>query len=185
MKSLFIIGSTVGFSLLAYSFLRNTSSGFPVENMASVAFCVDSAEVSIVAVENIYRVKDTLDLKGKTWYLPYGSTIEVDDGIIKDGVVNGDNTKLVNKGVVFDNVRIKGSWNVPEISTSMFASLAYDNSLKDVFSLTSPEVHNTVYIARGVYKVIADYNFDRCLKINSYTEVTLDGYIILAPNAFP
>lgn len=133
---------------------------------------------------NIYVIRDVIDLKGQKWVLPPNITIRLDGGIVKNGTVVGNNTKLIYKGVVFDHVLIKGTWNVPVIKTSMFTDLSYDNSLRDVFSLSNAEIYNEIYIGKGTYYVTALEQSDCCININSNSEVVIDGDIILTPNDF-
>lgn len=133
----------------------------------------------------VYIIKDVIDLKGKTWYLPQDITLIIDKGLIKNGIIKGNNTKLSSNGVVFDKVRITGSWIVPLINTSMFADLSYINSLKDVFALANPEINNDIYIGYGLYTVSVLNNYDNCINICSNTNVTIDGTIILNPNDYP
>lgn len=73
---------------------------------------------------------------------------------------------------------------MPEISTTLFASLDYINSLKDVFALTHPSVVNRVFIEEGTYWVSALTGGDQCITISSNTDLVLNGTICLIPNNF-
>lgn len=151
-------------------------------------FSRDTASVTLMKYyrNGIYVINDTINLNGKTLYIPANSTLSIRGGIIRNGIVNGDNTILkYKKGVaVFDSVHIKGTWVVSSISSSLFKSLSYDNSLKDVFALTNPKIHNTVVIEKGEYQVTAFKPKDVCLQIESNTDVILDGDIYLTPNDY-
>lgn len=98
-------------------------------------------------------VSSDVDLRGANIDLPKGFTLEIKGGRIKNGTLIGNQTKLKCSGKVFNRVQIKGSWNVPEISTSMFTDLSYDNALKDVLALAHPKVQNTIVIEKGDYYV--------------------------------
>lgn len=135
---------------------------------------------------DVFIVKDIIDLKGKTLVLPNNSILRFKGGMLQNGIVVGENTTLVcsNKDVVFNRVNIKGIWRAPSISTSMFMDLSYDNSLKDVIALTSPNIKNTVVIEKGAYIVSALKQSDACLHICSNTTIQLEGDIVLTPNGF-
>ena len=130
-------------------------------------------------------VSTDVDLHGANINLPKGFTLEVEGGRIKNGTLIGNQTKLKCSGKVFDRVQIKGSWNVPEISTSMFTDLSYDNALKDVLALAHSKVQNTIVIEKGDYYVTAHKNADVCLTIPSNSTLIIQGSIRLRPNAFP
>lgn len=133
-----------------------------------------------------YVLKDTIDLQAKTLVLPKGVTIcKRNGGLIRNGRLIGNNTKVNSCSVIFDKVKIEGSWIVPQIKTSLFADLNYDNSLKDVIALSNPQIKNVIHIGRGIYQVSANKNADDILVLNSNTDVTIDGEIRLLPNAYP
>lgn len=130
-------------------------------------------------------VSTDVDLRGANIDLPKGFTLEVKGGRIKNGTLIGNQTKLKCSGKVFDRVQIKGTWNVPEISTSMFTDLSFDNALKDVLALAHPKVQNIIIIEKGDYQVVAQKNADVCLTVPSNTTLIVNGSIRLRPNAFP
>lgn len=127
-------------------------------------------------------VKEDVDLNGKRCSLPKGVIINFQGGVIKNGTLVGDETKIEHSGVCLDKVRIQGTWNVPEISTSMFRDLDYDNSLKDVVALASPQIKNKIMIEEGDYQVTATKEDKVCLSIGSNTELVVNGTIRMTPN---
>ena len=130
-------------------------------------------------------VSTDVDLHGAVINLPKGFTLEVKGGRIKNGTLVGNQSKLECSGKVFDRVHIKGTWNVPKISTSMFVDLSYDNALKDVLALAHPKVQNTIVLEKGDYQVMAQKNADVCLIVTSNSTLIINGSIRLQPNAFP
>lgn len=134
---------------------------------------------------NSLVVSTEVDLHGANINLPKGFTLEVEGGRIKNGILIGNQTKLKYSGKVFDRVQIKGTWNVPEISTSMFTDLSYDNALKDVLALAHSKVQNTIVIEKGDYYVTAHKNADVCLTVPSNSTLIIQGSIRLRPHAFP
>lgn len=133
---------------------------------------------------SVFTLKKDVDLGGKTYVMPEDVTIKVKEGVIKNGTIVGKNTKIAGKEPVFDKVTIKGDWYVPEINTSMFKDLSYDNSLRDVMALTNEAISNSVEIEAGQYHIKLVRNQEIGIYIRSNTYVTLNGDILLRPNAF-
>lgn len=125
-----------------------------------------------------------IDLKGKTMKIPENTILVGRGGVIKNGTVVGTNTTIETNKAVFSDVSIKGTWMLPEISTSLFANLKRVNSLKDVLALANPSIKNTVIIGEGAYTVEAKHEEDACLTVCSNTEMVLNGSITLMPNSF-
>lgn len=153
-----------------------------------LGFMADTANINLDSYckNNVLVLKDTIDLQGKTLYLPVNMTVKVRNGVFRNGIIVGNNTTLLSKcgSVVFDLIHIKGTWNVPVIKNSLFNDLSYDNSLKDVFALTNPNIHNKVIIEKGNYQVTAIKPSDAILSVPSNTDVILDGDIVLTPNGY-
>ena len=125
-------------------------------------FALVSNNISKTRSKNII-VDRIWDLKGKTYRLPKGSVLISKGGLIKNGILIGDDTQIKTSDPVFSNVRIKGKWNVPYISTKLFVDLSYDNSLRDVIALTNPIVKNIVTIESGNYNLSVRDNDDTAL----------------------
>lgn len=142
-------------------------------------------DMSIFSCKDFYRITDTIDLECKTLYLPPNVSLDIRRGLIKNGAIVGNNTRLIYKNAGFDRVQIRGSWKVKNIHTKLFKDLSYENSLKDVFALTNPKIDNTVTIEKGKYQVTALSQDDACLNLCSKTNVKLLGDIILTPNDYP
>lgn len=124
-----------------------------------------------------------VDLMGKVCLIPPNITIKSGEGVIKNGILIGQQTKIVYKKAIFNNVEIEGTWDVPLIKTSMFKNLGYENSLKDVFALTNPLVNNCVIVEDGDYFVRIDKNGGNGIYICDKTDVVLEGAIHLVPNS--
>lgn len=139
------------------------------------------ADLSQFKAGGSYRIREVIDLEGGTWTLPPDVTLTLDGGMIRNGVLEGNRTKLSCRGVGFDRVHITGSWIAPTISTAQFADLSYDNALQDVFALASPEVKNTITVGPGTYRITLTGGYG--IGIFSQSDVTLDGDIVLTPNA--
>ena len=134
--------------------------------------------------QGMLMVEKDVDLGHRLCCLPKDITLCFKGGIIKNGTLVGDGTKIDNTGVCFDKVRILGTWIVPEISTSMFRDLNYDNSLKDVVALSDPKVYNKIVIESGDYQVSAQHAGDVCLHLFGNTEIILNGTVRMVPNNY-
>ena len=129
-------------------------------------------------------IDKVIDLHGCLCELPNGITLVARGGIVKNGILKGNMTRIKSNGKVFSNVAIKGSWNVPDISTNLFSDLSYENALRDVVGLSHPKVHNRIVIEKGCYRVKAEKNADVCIPICSNTDFILNGSISLEPNGY-
>ena len=129
-------------------------------------------------------IYDNVDMDGKICELPSHVTLNLRSGSLANGVLIGNRNRLIISNGVFDNVTIKGSWNSPIIKSTYFKDLSKVNSLKNVFALTNPDIHNKVYISSGDYYVESLKEWDICLLVNSNTELFIDGTIKMLPNSF-
>lgn len=175
---------------LLYLLVVSSSQGKETTEPGSV---VENLEVNLdtILIERIGRVdgdrllidKD-VDLKGSICVIPKGFTLCAKGGVIRNGVLVGQHTKIDTKSVLFDRVTIKGSWNVPEISTRFFTHLDDENALRNVMALASPKVKNKIVIEKGNYRVKAMKSGGVCLAICSNTDLVLNGTVKLAPNDY-
>lgn len=151
----------------------------------------ENTKASAVPYQQLGQVKNgtivvtrDVDLKGKVCRLPARMPLIFKGGIIRNGTLVGNNTPVTAAGKAFGRVTIQGSWNVPNISTAMFADLTYDNALKNVMALADDAVKNVVTIERGTYRVTARKNGDVCLLVVGNTKLVVNGTIRLTPNGY-
>lgn len=133
-----------------------------------------------------YVIAKLVDLKGKTLKIPVGKRLFFKEGArLINGVVIGNATSIGgSRNKIFHNVRIMGSWNVPNISTLMFVDIEKDNSLVNVFALTNKNVKNVVTINLGDYWITVSKAWEYSIKVVDNTEIILNGTIRLRPNGF-
>lgn len=131
---------------------------------------------------NTLLIDKVVDLDGGICEMPQNMTIRFNDGMINNGTIIGNNTKVETQKTVFNHVTIKGSWDVPEISTKLFADLKGENALRNVMALANPKVHNRIVIEKGMYKVAAKEKDATCLSVCSNTELIINGTIQLKSN---
>ena len=133
-----------------------------------------------------FIIRDQINLDGKNLILPNSVTLVFQGGYIYNGKLTGNNTKIETNGnAIFNNVKIAGTWIVPEIRTSMFCDLKQSNSLRNVFALANPIVKNTIYVEKGDYLLTANKNKDVCLTLCSNTTLVIEGTIRLTANSYP
>ena len=128
-----------------------------------------------------YILDKTIDLGGEAWELPEEMSIVCRGGIFRNGTLAGNGTHIKGDGIIFDHVRIKGTWNVPQISTAMFHDLTYDNALRDVMALANHDMQNTVTIAEGHYTFALKEGDDIGIIIPDSTRLVLDGTLTMKP----
>ena len=136
-----------------------------------------------IKANKTYTLKSNWDLKGESYVLPEGVTLKSRGGVFKNGTLIGNNTVIDTKNSLFEKVSIMGDWNVSVISTNLFTTLDYENSLRDVLALANPEVENNVVIEDKVYTVSAK-SFQAALDICSNTTLIINGTIQLLPNEY-
>ena len=136
-----------------------------------------------IKANKTYTLKSNWDLKGESYVLPEGVTLKSRGGVFKNGTLIGNNTMIDTKNPLFEKVSIMGDWNVSVISTNLFTTLDYENSLRDVLALANPEVENNVVIEDKVYTVSAK-SFQAALDICSNTTLVINGTIQLLPNEY-
>ena len=133
-----------------------------------------------------YIIKHNFDLGGDTLVLAKNSLLYFRGGSIKNGVIVGNNTMILYRNkAIFENIKIEGTWNVPIVSSEMFADSPKDNVLKELFNLSDNNFFNRVEILEGTYYVSALQDNDAVLRPKSNTEIILDGNICLRANDFP
>lgn len=133
-----------------------------------------------------YIIKHAFDLKGGTIVMPADCELVFDGGSLNNGIIVGNNTSIVYFGTIFNGIKIKGNWNVPEIRSNMFGDATSQvNSLKNVVALTNSNIENTVYIEKGDYFLEVSYVTEHLLPLKSKTIVNLEGTIKVKGNSFP
>lgn len=131
-----------------------------------------------------YIVKSQIDLNGKALSLSPKTTITFKGGGLSNGTLIGNNTSILYSEPVLTKIKIKGTWDMPEIKSIIFTDRQRSNVLKDLLAFASSENNNTIYIEPGVYYVDALSNTKGALDIPSNTNLIINGKIYLRPNDF-
>lgn len=139
--------------------------------------------LGIIVNKTIY-VNGTKDLKGAKCILPNDYTLDLKHGMLSNGYLIGNNTRINCKRGAFNQIKIGGTWHVPVIRTSFFCDLSDINAIESVFALTNPEINNKVYVEKGLYRVAAPSEGAGCIIITDNTTIILDGKIQMIPNSY-
>ena len=182
---------TVSFFLFISCANHNVKTHGEAHKMAETDYAIGMLANDTVSFAQIGRldkkrllIEHDFDLNGRTCRLPKGIILCMRGGMIKNGILYGDETRISGKGPIFDKVTICGSWNVPDISTSLFADMNYENSIKDVVALANPKVKNVIVVDEGIYHVRALKGADICISLCSNTNFILNGSIFLEANDY-
>ncbi len=151
-----------------------------------LSFATDTVEYVVLGqpTKGEIIINDTINLCNRKCILPEGITLSFKGGLIRNGTLVGNKTKLNSSKACFERVRISGTWNVITIRSSLFLDLSYDNALKDVVALSDSTVNNRIVIEEGDYQVTANKNGDVCIPIASNTDLIINGTIRLKPNDY-
>lgn len=172
------------FCCILFSSIVLIDSSFIANNIETV-FTNQELALFRSSANSTYIIKKDIDLHGRSFEMPEGVTIVAKKGVIKNGTIIGNrNTIIQGKYPVFDNVTILGEWNVPNISTSMFKNLNYDNSLRDVLALTNPAIRNIVEIKDGCYRIKIEKSGGFGIVVEDNTTLVINGSLILTPNEY-
>lgn len=173
------------FSFFSYAFCHGANLIDAWPSVGSING-VSNIEVRSLPAQphSFFDVVKDMDLQGLTYKIPEDVTIRQKGGVIKNGTLIGNKTKIISNKAIFDGVTIQGSWIIENISTSLFANLQYNNSLRDVLALANASINNQVTIERGDYLITLDPKNLCGIIIPSNTRLRIDGNIILAPNNF-
>ena len=133
-----------------------------------------------------YVISKSIDLRGGTLKIPAGRRLFFKKGArLTNGVVIGNATSIHGSlNNIFYKVRIKGSWNVPQITTTMFGDMNKENSLVNMFALTNKKVRNVVTINPGDYWITIPKAWGHRIQVLSNTDIILNGTIRLKANSY-
>ena len=157
-----------------------------LEFLAALALPLSSMQESYAKLFSEYNpiVETTIDLKGDTLKLKSDSILSITSGgRIINGVIKGNNSRLVIEGHNNLGVTLIGEWIMPNISDDFFDDriLSDDDIICSINSLMSNNEHNSIILNKdyciGIYEE-SGYGLD----IKSNTDVVINGTIRLKPN---
>ena len=131
----------------------------------------------------IYDIDTVVNLNGLKLALPDSCELHFNrGGKFKNGTVVGSNTKITGTlAGIFDNLKIEGTWNVKNISTSMFVETD-QNTLHNLSVMCSEKLYNCVIIEDNC--VIPIIHFSSLFNIPSNTDVELKADIQSLPTSY-
>lgn len=134
--------------------------------------------------DSTFIIEQDIDLAGDTLVFPQGRTLLGKGGLIKNGVVIGNRTKIESDTSIFENIEIQGEWRIPTINCYLFADIHHVNTLRQLTKLASPDIQNTIHILPGRYPIEMKRNDDLGCIITDNTKLIIDGDIVLIPNEY-
>lgn len=137
-------------------------------------------------INTIFEIRYNFNLNGDEIVIPSNCILKFTGGSISNGTLTGNNTQIIaSKVSIFTDIVIAGTWNVPYITSAWFSDAqTVDDTLKQVFNLTSSDVYNEVIIDEGDYYVECLTGDSWALKVNSNTKIILLGNIRLKTSSF-
>lgn len=139
---------------------------------------IDLPFSSIVKEKNhmCFYLEKNLDLHGQTIDLPPNSVINIKKGIISNGKIIGDSTKIVTDSYpIFDNVILEGSWKIKEIKTDLFKTID-SKTPSNLCTLLSDKYYNKLCINHTLSVPIKAWSSVFIIKSNTSVELNADIY---------
>lgn len=131
--------------------------------MSKKTYTLAQAQAIFTKANKIYKIKNDIDLGGSTLTLPAGCTLDFQGGVIMNGTLVGNGTKIAANSIkifealvlsgVFYNKSLKTSWfgAVPnQTDSSAFIQSALDNAVSSNI--------NSVLVERGTYNLASSLN---------------------------
>lgn len=139
----------------------------------------------VTKANTIYEIRYNYDLNGSTHAIPTNCILKFIGGCISNGELIGNETQIEGSmSGILDAISISGTWNIPELHSTIFRDLSSPNALRNLFSLTNDN-YNKVVIAEGVYQFDLQENYESAITLRSNTDVILNGTLQILPNRFP
>lgn len=131
-----------------------------------------------------FIVKKDIDLHGHSFQFPEGVTIIQKKGSFINGTLIGNGTILLASGKnVFNNVDIKGTWNVKEISSSLFSNMSDDRLFENINNMQTSQIHNHIILEDRRFDVSIGKENGYVLFVEDNATIEFKGDIYLQPNS--
>jgi hypothetical protein len=158
----------------------------PVGGMGYVILRKDKTFAEQLTKTNtVYEIRYDFDLDGESVTIPSGCVLKFEGGSLTNGILIGDGTTIQAPQVsIFSDIAISGSWNISEIYSVWFSDLSEVNKIKQLFNLSSDDLHNVIYVATGDYPISISSEGGTAISLKSNTDIVLEGSLLLAANAW-
>lgn len=135
--------NTSAYSGRGYKILRKNIMPLSLENNANII-----TQNMINETNTIYEIRYDFDLNGTEISIPNGCTLKFSGGSIKNGIINGNNTKIISEiETILYDIKIKGTWNINIAYSDWF------HTYKDGYKIDSVRIDNSSNIKRYYYTV--------------------------------
>lgn len=145
---------------------------------------INSSNSPCIPRQQNYYVNTVIDLKGKTLQLPEGGKMVIGhNGCVKNGVVEGNNTRLSCKREGGIATTLSGTWNTSDIRDSWFDDTVLSGNMiiDNLNVLQSDRIEQDIWITRN-HQLTLSEEHDTGLKVSSNTTVHLDATISIDGN---
>ena len=114
-----------------------------------------------------------VDLNGQTLVIPANKRINFEKGIIKNGTLQGNNTRLTGD-IKFTNCSFTGSFDIREVKTEFFKESTDDLVFSKGLSLAEINTNKTLIVSRRNYTIANSINIRNCSLIGEDNNVNIN-----------
>ena len=135
-----------------------------------------------------YIIKTPINLSGKTIELPRDITIEFGKkGMLYNGQVRGNNTKLKKLHSNCLGIICLGSWNMPVIKDSFFDQnyLSDTQIIDNITNIQSDDILNFIYLYKPQYNIELSSKHKRALCLSSNSKLFIQSKLCVNGNNLP
>lgn len=145
-------------------YYENTSIGYDADNkfFGNTKASIDLITSSVYPFRNII-ISNDVDLNGLTLNLPANIGLKFNGGVLKNGVLNGNNTNIQDlKKDCFSNLIFTGTFNIDQVKTIFFKETSDDLVFEKGLQLASLNSNKTLYVSRRNYTIANPINVRAC-----------------------
>ena len=142
--------NTTDYSGLGRVYLRKNIQTVVNPN-TGITYSTNFLTQAMLSKENtIYIIQYDYNLNGQTITIPSGCVLLFEGGSISNGNIEGINTIIDNSSnnIIFSSILIQGTWLCSFIDSNWFKDYNED-TLRNIMSLSNPEVFTIVSIRKG------------------------------------
>lgn len=132
-----------------------------------------------------YKVITNIDLEGNELSIPINCTLDFQGGSFSNGTIIGNNTKIINSKVLFNDCILQGTFNIDLITDSMLTNADDIDKLKNISILSSGSNYKKIILNNDY--VINSFPIDSyaLFRLYSNTDLVLNGSISVNNINFP
>lgn len=165
------------------------ASAKEMDNLVRQQVKGDSIAKQMINDNTIYEIKEMIDLGGQSITIPEGCVIKFSGGTLINGSLKGNGTilKADPLHILGDNVTLKGTWNIKEVSPEWFGAVgdgATDDSkaLQKALNLASFSTGQKVCLMGKSYLINSQINVPDAVEmfgVYSKDDVSIDKSTVI------